>query len=239
LTALIAWFVFRENLDYRIALGMACIVVAGVLLSWEQTPDIGLPWGTFAVVGACLGWAVDNNLTRKVSASDATQIASVKGLVAGSTNFALGLIAGGSLPTLTDIVAAGAVGFFGYGISLVLFVLSLRSLGTARTGAYFSVAPFAGAIVAMTILGERPGPWFWVAAPLMAIGIWLHLTERHEHEHTHEQIRHTHKHVHDEHHQHAHEFEWDGREPHAHEHVHAHLTHTHPHFPDLHHRHHQ
>jgi drug/metabolite transporter (DMT)-like permease len=236
-TALIAWFVFRENFDARIALGMGFIVVAGALLSWDPSTGFTLPLGALAVIGACLCWAIDNNLTRKVSAGDAVQIASIKGLVAGGSNLALGVVTGGSLPSPLHAAAAASIGFLGYGVSLVLFVWSLRNLGTARTGAYFSVAPFAGALIAMLFFGERPGPWFWTAAGLMAAGIWLHLTERHRHEHTHEPIRHAHRHVHDEHHRHEHDFEWDGKEPHAHEHVHAPITHWHPHYPDLHHRH--
>ncbi|MFZ5474284.1 MAG: DMT family transporter [Pseudomonadota bacterium] len=236
-TALIAWFVFRENFDARIALGMGLIVAAGALLSWDGSASVALPLGALAVIGACLCWAIDNNLTRKVAAGDAVQIAAIKGLAAGSTNLVLGILLAGTLPPLVHAAGVLVLGFFGYGVSLVLFVLALRHLGTARTGAYFSVAPFAGALIAMLFFGERPGPWFWTAAGLMAAGVWLHLTERHAHEHTHEPLRHAHRHVHDAHHPHAHDFEWDGIEPHAHEHVHAPITHAHPHYPDLHHRH--
>jgi hypothetical protein len=129
------------------------------------------------------------------------------------------------------------VGFVGYGLSLVLFVLALRGLGTARTGAYFSTAPFVGASISLLLLGEQPGMVFWIAAALMAAGIWLHVTERHEHEHRHERLHHSHPHRHDAHHQHEHDFPWDGTEPHVHPHEHEPLTHSHPHFPDIHHRH--
>jgi len=125
----------------------------------------------------------------------------------------------------------------GYGISLVLFILALRDLGAARTGAYFSVAPFFGAALALILLGEHAGPGFWLAAALMGVGVWLHVAERHEHEHVHEPLVHSHEHVHDEHHQHAHGPASDGREPHSHEHRHSALRHRHPHYPDLHHRH--
>jgi hypothetical protein len=122
-------------------------------------------------------------------------------------------------------------------VSLVLFIIALRHLGTARTGAYFSVAPFFGAALAIAMLGERPGIAFWLAASLMALGVWLHLSERHEHRHAHDEIQHTHEHVHDAHHRHAHDFPWDGREPHVHAHRHEAMVHSHPHYPDLHHRH--
>lgn len=237
LTSMLAWFVFKENFDRRIFIGMLLIVVAGVLLSWDQAPATGLPWGAIAIVGACLCWGIDNNLTRKVSASDPLQIAGAKGLVAGSVNLAIGLALGGAMPEPRTVLLAGVVGFCGYGLSLVLFVLALRHLGTARTGAYFSVAPFAGAALSLPMLGEVPGALFWMAAALMGGGILLHLTESHAHGHEHQSMSHAHMHNHDEHHQHEHDFDWDGVEPHAHAHRHAPLRHSHPHYPDIHHRH--
>jgi drug/metabolite transporter (DMT)-like permease len=236
LTAVLAWFVFRESFDRRLLIGMVLIVVAGVLLSWEQSPALGVPWGALAIVGACLCWGIDNNLTRKVAASDALQIACVKGLVAGSVNLALAWMLGAHLPAVSLALAAGLVGFAGYGLSLVLFVLALRHLGTARTGAYFSAAPFVGALSALA-LGDAPGALFWPAAALMGAGIWLHVTESHGHAHTHEPLLHGHPHRHDAHHQHEHDFEWNGEEPHVHPHRHVPLTHSHAHYPDIHHRH--
>ncbi len=237
LTAMLAWFVFRENFDRRIFIGMLLIIVAGILLSWEQMPALGVPWGALAIVAACLCWAIDNNLTRKVSASDAVQIAGIKGLVAGAVNLSIALALGLPMPEIRTALTAGVVGFCGYGLSLVLFVLALRHLGTARTGAYFSVAPFAGAVISLLMLGDTPSLIFWIAAVLMGAGIWLHLTEKHAHAHTHVPLSHAHAHSHDAHHQHEHDFAWDGKEPHSHPHWHGVLTHTHPHFPDIHHRH--
>ncbi|MFC7513516.1 EamA family transporter [Herbaspirillum sp. GCM10030257] len=237
LTALLAWFIFKENFDQRIFAGMVLIVVAGVLLSWSERPALGVPWGAIAITAACLCWAIDNNLTRKVSASDAVQTAGIKGLVAGSVNLGLAFALGYELPETRTAVTAGAVGFCGYGLSLVMFVLALRHLGTARTGAYFSAAPFVGAALSLFMLGESPELVFWIAAALMGAGIWLHLTESHEHEHTHEPMDHTHAHRHDAHHQHKHDFDWDGSEPHVHPHPHGVLRHSHKHYPDIHHRH--
>ena len=237
LTASIAWIVFRENVDRRVFLGMVAIVAGGVVLSWDEMPRTGGLAGPVLIAGACLAWAIDNNLTRRVSGGDAVTIAGLKGLVAGAANLSIALFHGASLPGTGILASAAAVGFFGYGISLVLFVVALRNLGTARTGAYFSVAPFFGAALALLVLRESPSAAFWIAAALMALGVWLHVTERHEHEHLHEPMEHTHPHVHDEHHRHGHGFEWQGDEPHAHPHTHRRMTHSHPHYPDLHHRH--
>jgi len=238
LTAVIAWTVFRESADKRIVLGMAAIVLGGIALSWQTNVDASLNWlGPVLISLACLCWAIDNNLTRKVSASDALFIAGVKGLIAGTVNCALALFLGLSLPTGLVVFSTMTLGLMGYGLSLVLFVLALRGLGTARTGAYFSTAPFIGAAISVALLGEPTGGLFWLAAFLMAVGVWIHLTEHHEHEHHHESLEHEHGHIHDVHHQHIHEFAWDGQEPHDHKHVHIEVTHKHPHFPDIHHRH--
>ena len=236
-TASLAWFVFKENFDRRIFIGMLLIVAAGAVLSLEQLPELGVPWGAIAIVAACLCWGIDNNLTRKVSASDPLQIAGIKGLVAGSVNLGIALSLGYVRPDMHTVAMAGFVGFFGYGLSLVLFVLALRHLGTARAGAYFSAAPFLGVFVSMVLLGEVPGALFWGAAVLMGGGLWLHLTESHDHDHEHEAMAHVHQHSHDEHHQHEHDFDWDNARPHAHHHHHAALAHRHPHYPDIHHRH--
>ena len=237
LTALLAWFVFHENFDRRIVAGMALILAGGLALTWQQAPTAGLPWSALAIVGACLCWGIDNNLTRKVAASDAVQIAATKGWVAGLVNLTLAATLGQAMPAPGTALLAGLVGFGGYGLSLVLFVLALRHLGSARTGAYFSAAPFVGVVLALLVLGDTPGPGFWLAAVLMAVGLWLHLTERHQHEHTHDDLEHGHQHSHDAHHQHTHDFPYDGNTPHAHPHRHTALTHTHAHYPDIHHRH--
>lgn len=237
LTALLAWFVFRENFDRRIFLGMLLIISAGGLLSWEQGWQQGLPWGAIAIIGACLCWAIDNNLTRKVAAGDAVQIAALKGLIAGSVNLLIAFASGMVLPEYKVLLSAGLLGFFGYGLSLMLFVLALRHLGTARTGAYFSAAPFAGAVISLLLLGETPSLLFWAAASLMAVGLWLHLSETHSHTHAHPFMEHVHSHTHDDHHPHTHAFAWDGTEPHTHLHQHQPMTHEHAHFPDIYHRH--
>lgn len=236
LTAVIAWLVFKENADLQIVLGMVAIVAGGVLLSL-QPGTLQLSSGAVLVVAACLCWAVDNNLTRKVSNNDALLVAGLKGLFAGVTNTGLALALGATMPKPGPLLATLAVGFAGYGLSLALFVVALRGLGTARTGAYFSVAPLFGVLISLALWPAAPGWPFWVAAGLMAVGVWLHVRERHEHYHTHQPMDHAHRHVHDEHHRHEHAFAWDGRESHAHPHRHAVLTHRHAHFPDVHHRH--
>lgn len=240
LTALLAWFVVREHFDRRIAIGMACIVAGGVVLSWEGRARLGGIAGPLAVAAACLGWAIDNNLTQKLSGGDPVQVAMIKGLVAGVVNGAIALTLGATLPATGALGGALVLGFLSYGVSLVLFVLALRHLGTARTGAYFSAAPFVGAVASLLVFREAPTVPLVAGAALMGLGVWLHLTERHEHEHHHEAMEHEHAHVHDVHHRHEHgpdDPPVTDPVPHTHWHRHEPMVHTHPHYPDLHHRH--
>jgi drug/metabolite transporter (DMT)-like permease len=236
-TAVLAWFMFRENFDRRIAFGMGAIVAGGLVVVWVPTTLPTSPLGIALIVGACLCWALDNNLTRKASGGDAVAIAALKGVVAGAINLGLAHVLGDPFPRFATVAAAAGVGFFSYGVSLVLYVLALRHLGAARSAAYFSVAPFFGAMLGVTLGHEAVTSQLILAGTLMAVGVWLHVSERHSHLHVHEALRHTHSHVHDEHHRHAHDFDWDGREPHTHFHEHEPIAHIHPHYPDLHHRH--
>jgi drug/metabolite transporter (DMT)-like permease len=246
-TALLAWFVFKENVDRRIALGMLAIVAGGLCLSWPRdgAPGGGSIFSALLIVAACLAWAIDNNLTRKVALLDVGFIAMSKGLVAGSVNLGLAWLTGASLPGASVVAQAAVLGFASYGASLVLFVLALRHLGTARTGAYFSIAPFSGALLALALLGEPLTLPLLMGGLLMAIGVALHLTERHNHAHSHEPLLHNHEHSHldekgegvDVHHAHEHTEPVPPGVRHQHLHQHASLAHTHAHFPDAHHRH--
>lgn len=235
-TMLIAWFVFRESTDRQIVAGALAILLGACVLAWPGAAATA-GWGALAIAGACLCWGIDNNLTRQVSASDPLQLAMLKGLVAGLVNLALAAAQGHELPLLATALAAGLIGLLGYGVSLVLFVLALRHIGTARTGAYFSTAPFIGAVLALFLLGDSFTVPLAIASGLMAAGLYLHLAERHEHEHVHEAIEHEHRHTHDAHHQHTHEADDPVAEHHSHRHRHARLIHRHRHYPDLHHRH--
>ena len=233
-TMAIAWLFYKENVDRRLLLGALAILLGAVVLSW-QGDAFSLDNGAVFIALACLAWGIDNNLTRKLSGADPVQIALVKGLVAGAVNVAIALFRGAALPDVSTAGAAALIGFLGVGVSLVLFVLALRHLGTARTGAYFSLAPFIGALVAVVVLHESVTLQLLFAGALMAAGLWLHLIENHAHSHAHEALEHEHSHVHDDHHQHAH----DGivSEPHTHWHKHEPMRHSHAHYPDLHHRH--
>ncbi len=238
LTALVAWVFFHEGFNRRVGIGLSAILGGGIIASWQSRGGLSFSTGALAIAGACGCWAIDNNLTQRVSSADPRQIATLKGLIAGSANLAIGIAVGGSLPGWSKSIGAMTIGAFGYGLSLMLFVIALRHLGSARTGAYFGVAPFVGVIVAITIFGEPLMARMVPAGLLMAFGVWLHLSEHHDHQHQHEPLIHAHLHTHDDD-QHAHEHSASvlANGAHSHEHRHESTIHRHTHRPDIHHRH--
>ena len=236
MTIFVAGVLFREAVGARVYLAALVMLAGGFVLAYDPNAPLSFSTHSLAIVGACAGWALDNNLTRRISATDPVVIAMTKGLAAGTFNLALGFALAGAFPAFGPAAGALTLGFVAYGVSLVFFIYALRHLGAARTAAHFSTAPFIGAALAVPLLGEPVTPSLIAAATLMATATWLVLTESHLHEHEHGRLVHAHRHVHDEHHRHDHQG-GEGPEPHVHEHVHEPMRHAHPHMPDLHHRH--
>lgn len=235
LTAVWARWLFREHLGARMIQGLALITFAAAA---TVAPGAGAidPGGCVAVVLACTGWALDNNMTREVAHADAMTIAAIKGLVGGAVNVSLAVAVGALRPSAMAALSAGIVGAFAYGLSLALYVVALRGLGAARASAYFATAPFVGALVGVAVLGEPATARLALAALLVTLGVHRLARELHRHRHGHDSVEHFHSHVHDEHHHHLHRGE-EGPEPHGHRHRHEPLEHAHAHTPDLHHRH--
>lgn len=237
-TALIAWRAFHEPIDRRVVTGIGLVVTGGLVLAvssgWSGTH---LSWGPFLIVASCACWALDNNLTRQISAGDPVQIVRIKCAAAGLVNLAIAAAVGATRPDATTALGTLSLGAVSYGLSLVLFVLALRHIGSARTGSWFSLAPFTGAGASLLLLHERPPAIAWLAAATTAVGLYLHATERHSHEHLHAATDHEHPHKHDDHHQHQHAAGKDSVDGHLHRHHHERLMHAHPHYPDTHHRH--
>jgi drug/metabolite transporter (DMT)-like permease len=237
-TILIAVAVLGEYLGLREMLAALTIIVGATILGWAPGSFRADPIGAGAVAVACLCWAVDNNLTQRLSIRDPAAIARLKSLGAGAVTMAIALFIGSPIPTAPVIAAALLIGAVCYGLSLYLFTWGLRLLGAARQAAYFATAPFIGAVISIAIFRTLPGATEWCAAALMAIGVIVLLRETHGHQHVHEELTHDHLHYHDAHHQHRHDpDDAPVQEPHAHPHRHLRLAHSHQHVSDVHHRH--
>ncbi len=234
-TIALAVVVLGEHLSTREVLGAALVIVGATALAWAPGALEASPVGSACIAGACAAWALDNNISQRLSMRDPVAVARAKCLAAGAFNVALGFAVGERLPSGAHVAGALLTGALGYGLSIVLHLLAVRSLGAARQAAYFATAPFIGAALALPLLHDRLTPAHAAAAALMAIGIGTIVRARHAHVHVHDAEEHEHAHVHDEHHEHAHE--GPVAEPHSHPHRHPPLAHDHPHLPDTHHRH--
>lgn len=236
-TAVLARLFYGESMGKRVWLALLALLGGGALLVVDQgrsgeTQVLGL----LAVLAATAAWGTDNALSRALADRDPGQVVLAKSALGATCAAAVGLALGEALPALASAGGLFLVGAVGYGLSLRFYLLAQRTFGAARTGSVFAFAPFVGAIAALA-LGDRSGSWLMLAAGgLMAVGVWIHLAERHEHAHRHEALVHEHAHTHDDgHHDHRHDPMPSG--PHSHRHVHAPMQHAHPHTPDLHHRH--
>jgi drug/metabolite transporter (DMT)-like permease len=236
-TVVLAWWIHREAIGKRVALALVAMGAGGVLLvggAGQLGHGVGI--GAFAVVLATLGWALDNTLARPLADLSATQVVKWKGALGACFSFALAFVSRQPFPKLIPLLGLLACGATGYGLSLRLYLLAQRRIGAARTGSIFSVAPFVGAGAAWLMGDGAVRPWSMAAAFLFALGVYLHLTEKHGHRHTHQLLQHEHAHRHDDgHHDHEHSPPVVGT--HSHPHSHDARTHEHPHAPDLHHRH--
>lgn len=233
-TIALAALVFREHLGRRLLAAVALLALAGVLLVWE--PGAAIDLGGLLVIGACIAWGIDNSVTARIDQLRPEQITFAKGAVAGTANLLLGIaVAAAWQVEARQIAAALLIGALGYGLSITLWVKGARDLGAARGQVIFATAPFVGALLSWTLLGESITVLQAVAVPLAAGGVALSLRTSHEHLHRHEVVEHEHEHTHDDHHQHAHP--GGTSERHTHRHRHESVEHSHPHVPDLHHGH--
>ncbi len=233
-TTLIALLFFREAISRRAWMAILVITLASIFLSTNFAEGFGLSLGAMGIILACVLWGLDNNLTRNISGKDPLVIVAWKGVVAGTFSFFLAFLLGNPMPSLPSIISTMILGFISYGMSTILFILSMRGLGAARTSALYGTAPLAGVLLSIIIFGESPSSSYSLAGILMIGGALMLINEEHAHSHTHTAMLHEHSHRHDDP-THAHDSETVGT--HSHEHEHAEEEHEHDHMPDLHHRH--
>ncbi len=235
-TTIIAWIFFHEYVGKRVWLSKVFIVIGAILLTLDFKNGIVFSLSSMWVLGTCIFWGIDNNVTRDLGELSPLALACIKGLGAGLFNTSFALVLGQGSATIEAVGVSLLIGALSYGLSLVLFINALRAIGSARTTTYFAMGPFFGMLIAMIFFSEMPNAWQWVSSILMLLGICLLIREQHGHLHTHEEIEHRHRHHHDDHHQHEHEGT-EGSEPHTHMHLHWPIIHAHMHWPDIHHRH--
>jgi drug/metabolite transporter (DMT)-like permease len=237
-TTVLAAFFFKEHIGRRVVIALSLLTSACLPLAFDATGRFGFSLGALFVILACVMWGADNNFTRNISSRDPMVIVIVKGIGAGSFSLVLSLLTGSHPAPLPHALAALGLGALSYGTGLLLFILALRDLGSARACALIASAPFMGAIMSFLIYQHAPNAQFWISLPFMLAGIWMLFNESHVHAHRHEAMVHDHVHTHpDEHHRHEHDPVDAGERRHRHEHRHDAVVHVHNHVPDIYHRH--
>jgi len=236
-TVLLARACFHEPIGRRFALAVACMAAGGAALTLDSSSSGSFGMlGVLAVAGATAAWALDNTWTRPLAERDPFQVILVKGALGASLTATLALVRGEAMPPLDHGLVLLACGATGYGASLYCYLHAQRRIGAGRTGSVFALAPFIGAALAWSLGDRHAGSFAIAAAALFALGVYLHVSERHGHRHTHEPVEHEHMHRHDdEHHAHTHEPPFVGE--HSHVHRHDQVEHEHEHAPDVHHAH--
>lgn len=181
-TALLAWIIFKEITDRKNIIAVSLIIMGSIIIAWKAWPNLNNLLGTIFISLACLFWAIDNNMIQKISRSDPVSIISIKSIIAGITNLILGFMIKGSLSiTAIALVESAIIGIVCYGLSMLFFVLALRYIGASRTGAYYSLAPFIGVIFSVLFLKETLSLQILMSGILMALGVFLHMTEVFKH----------------------------------------------------------
>jgi len=238
LTALIAWLFFKEHISLNLVVSMILITLSAIMLGFDiKSFKFSSSYGVILVMFACFMWAIDNNLTSKISLKNPLNIAIIKGLAGGSINFILAFLTNQLIINITSLLYGTIVGFICYGISLYLLILAMRYIGASRAIAIFSTNPFIGIFFSFLLLNEPISFQIIVAFFLASLAVFLVLTEKHSHLHKHEFLEHEHLHIHDEHHKHKHDHEIPKDFQHTHRHIHEEIEHSHPHTPDIHHKH--
>lgn len=172
-TAIIALVVFKEKISFRLWLGILFVTLSCILLSFEDISSLKFSYGSLFILLACVCWGFENNCTRKISSKDPLQIVLLKGIFSGLGSIIIGLCIGERITVVWSVFAVAAVGFFAYGLSIFFYVYAQRSLGAARTSAYYAIAPFIGTLLSLAIFREIPPYTYFIALALMIVGAWL------------------------------------------------------------------
>lgn len=172
-TSIIALAVFREKISRRLWLAIALIMISSMILSFEDMSSLDFSAGSLFVLGACICWGFENNCTRMMSESDPLEIVVVKGLGSGAGSLMIAFLQGETFPAFSFIPAVILLGFVSYGLSIFFYVYAQRSLGAAKTSAYYAVSPFIGVVFSLLIFREIPGAAFFIALAVMAAGAYF------------------------------------------------------------------
>lgn len=137
-----------ERASRRAYAAMAGLAVGAALVSLPLGGGAVLAssLGALAMVLASLCWAVDNNLSRRLTATqDIPALVAAKCLVASAVLAPAAIASGGFVAA--DLPLLLFLGLAVHGAAILFFYRGLREIGAMRTGAIFTLSSVFGAVV--------------------------------------------------------------------------------------------
>lgn len=188
-TSVIAFLLFKEKISKKLWTAVCLITLSSIILSFGGTSAFRFSLGSVFVLGATVCWGLENNCTRKISEKSTYQIVTLKGLGSGTGSLIVAFIIGESFPNIKFVLPVLVLGYVAYGLSIFTYVRAQKTLGAAKTSAYYAVAPFIGAFLSFVFLKEELTKSYLTALLIMVAGTILvisdTLVKHHSHEHTH------------------------------------------------------
>ena len=178
-TVLIAFLFLKERGTSKDYIGILLIVIGAIFVTTNaEFQKLTLTRGVFGnalIVGACLFWGVDNNLSKLVSKKrDLVLITALKCSIGGGALLLLSisLKLDFQIP-LFSIPYLFSVGAFSIGFSILFFLFALREIGSMKTGVIFSTSSIFGAAFAFIMLRETFSLIQLIAGFTMFLGVYI------------------------------------------------------------------
>lgn len=217
-TTIIALLLFKEKVSWRLWLAILLITISSFILTLEPESEIEFSTGSLLVLGATICWGFENNCTRRISSKSTCDIVTIKGFGSGIGSLAVSFVTGEKLPSKSPLEACNIIfpalllGFISYGLSIFTYIRAQKTLGAAKTSAYYAVAPFIGGLLSLILLKEELSGRYFIALTVMILGsaavVIDTIIRQHSHihvhtfTHTHDGTTHTHTVIHSHDHSH-------------------------------------
>lgn len=169
-TTLIALLIFNEKISKKLWAAIGLITLSSIILSFGGKGSFTFSVGSLLVLGATVCWGLENNCTRSISDKSTYQIVTIKGFGSGTGSLIVALIIGEQLPDIKFILPAVLLGYVAYGLSIFTYIRAQKTLGAAKTSAYYAIAPFIGAFLSFVILKDSLTAAYIIALTVMIVG---------------------------------------------------------------------
>ncbi len=169
-TTIIALLIFKEKVSQKLWAAIGLITLSSIILSFGGEGSFNFSLGSLLVLGATACWGLENNCTRNISEKSTYQIVTIKGFGSGTGSLIVAIILSEEMPEIRYVLPAFLLGFVAYGLSIFTYIRAQKTLGAAKTSAYYAVAPFIGALLSFLFLRESLTITYIIALAVMIVG---------------------------------------------------------------------